>query len=186
MPLSIPLATVDSLTVTTLVDNVFDVFMPDQGPAQRLSPASDPRTRPVATMVGGLVPDQLIAEHGLSLLLTITRDGQSHQLLFDTGVVRMAWSPTWTVCRSIRRTSKPSCAVTATTTTPRTRRIDSPHGRHQLASFAASGLLKRRRVRISGREPREIPTTSRSALQGAGSKLSRSASRASCSTTACW
>src|SRR3981081_2510145 len=38
--LQIPLETVDSLTITTLVDNVFDVFMPDQGPAHRISPAA--------------------------------------------------------------------------------------------------------------------------------------------------
>ena len=86
MALSIPLEPVDSLTVTTLVDNVFDVFMPDQGPARRHVAGGDARTLPSATMVGGLVPDQLIAEHGLSLLLTVTRQGQSHNLLFDTGV----------------------------------------------------------------------------------------------------
>ena len=46
MPLSIPLAPVDSLTVTTLVDNVFDVFMPDQGPAHRLTSAAKRRPCP--------------------------------------------------------------------------------------------------------------------------------------------
>src|SRR5690349_25097490 len=83
---SVPLEPVDSLTVTTLVDNVFDVFMPDQGPARRLSPASSARTQPSATMVDGLAPDQPIAEHGLSLLLTVTRADRSHTFLFDTGV----------------------------------------------------------------------------------------------------
>jgi 7,8-dihydropterin-6-yl-methyl-4-(beta-D-ribofuranosyl)aminobenzene 5'-phosphate synthase len=38
--LRIPLEPVDSLTITTVVDNVFDIFMPDQAPARRASPAS--------------------------------------------------------------------------------------------------------------------------------------------------
>jgi hypothetical protein len=29
---------VDALTITTLVDNVFDVFMPDRAPAHRVGP----------------------------------------------------------------------------------------------------------------------------------------------------
>src|SRR5438874_13567099 len=87
LPLSIPLEPVDSLTVTTLVDNVFDTFMPDQGPAHRISPVSGPRrTLPSATMIDGLVPDQLIAEHGLSLMLTVVKGDRIHRLLFDTGV----------------------------------------------------------------------------------------------------
>src|SRR5713226_1023774 len=84
--LRIPLEPVDSLTITTLVDNVFDTFMPDQGPARRISPASKAGRLPSATMLDGTVPDQLIAEHGLSLLLTITKGGKSHHLLFDTVV----------------------------------------------------------------------------------------------------
>src|SRR5262249_35904851 len=61
--------------------------MPDQGPAHRISPATAPRsTLPSATMIDGLVPDQLIAEHGLSLLLTVTKGDRTHRFLFDTGV----------------------------------------------------------------------------------------------------
>ena len=33
--LQIPLQPVDSLQITTLVENTYDVFMPDQGPAHR-------------------------------------------------------------------------------------------------------------------------------------------------------
>src|ERR1051325_1418215 len=84
--LTIPLEPVDSLTVTALVDNVFDTFMPDQGPAHRLSPGSSRKTQPSATMVDGLAPDQVIAEHGLSLLISVTKGDQTHTLLFDTGV----------------------------------------------------------------------------------------------------
>ena len=61
-PLSIPLQPVDSLTITTLVDNVYDVFMPDQGPAHRSGPGSSMGRLPLATMANGFVPDQLVAE----------------------------------------------------------------------------------------------------------------------------
>src|SRR2546430_17042917 len=35
----VQLEAVDSMTITTVMDNVSDILMPDQGPAKRLSPA---------------------------------------------------------------------------------------------------------------------------------------------------
>jgi metal-dependent hydrolase (beta-lactamase superfamily II) len=80
----VALEPVDSLTITTLVDNLTDVFMPDQGVAHRSGPTAVPR-RTVSTLEGPS-PDQLIAEHGFSALITIHKNGQHHRLLFDTGV----------------------------------------------------------------------------------------------------
>src|SRR5260370_8247816 len=77
---------VDSVRLTTVMDNVFDVFMPDQGPAHRAglgAMASRPR-RPIRTMENGEVLEGLLAEHGFSMLVTVFKPGQSHQLLFDT------------------------------------------------------------------------------------------------------
>jgi 7,8-dihydropterin-6-yl-methyl-4-(beta-D-ribofuranosyl)aminobenzene 5'-phosphate synthase len=167
--LRIPLEPVDSLEITTLVDNVFDVFMPDQGPAHRVSPASSARTLPSATMVARTVPDQLIAEHGLSLLLTFSKNGRSHRLLFDTGV-----SPDGMIA-NMDRLQIDARDIEA---------IICSHG-HFDHTAGLDGLIRRvrqanlpvlihpdfwnrRRVRIPGQEPREIPTTSRSALEGAG------------------
>src|SRR6202035_17861 len=75
---------VDAVTVTTLMDNVTDIFMPDQGPARRPPVASRAR-RPVATMEGGDAPDPLLAEHGFSVLVTTVKNGAVHHLLFDAG-----------------------------------------------------------------------------------------------------
>jgi 7,8-dihydropterin-6-yl-methyl-4-(beta-D-ribofuranosyl)aminobenzene 5'-phosphate synthase len=169
MALSIPLEPVDSLSVTTLVDNVFDVFMPDQGPARRYVAGPDARTLPSATMVGGLVPDQLIAEHGLSLLLTVTRNGRSHQLLFDTGV-----SPDGMVANMDRLqidTRDLEAIVCSHGHYDHTAGLDGlvrRMGANNLPVLLHPDFWNRRRVRIAGREPRELPTTSRSALQGAG------------------
>src|SRR5215469_18880474 len=59
---------------------------PGTGPARRSGPGSTRGLLPAATMGDGFVPDQLVAEHGLSFLLTLTRAGRTHRLLFDCGV----------------------------------------------------------------------------------------------------
>lgn len=170
--LSIPLEPVDSLTVTTLVDNVFDVFMPDQGPAHRLSPAFPGKVQPTATMVDGNSPDQPIAEHGLSLLLTITKGEKRHTFLFDTGV-----TPNGMVDNMERLQVAPKSIET----------IVVSHG-HFDHTAGFDGLIRRlgtlnlpviihpdfwnrRRIQFSGGMTREIPTTSKSALQGAGFEI---------------
>ena len=82
--IEIDLEPVDSVVVTTLMDNVFDALMPDQGPARRVTLGSGPR-RPSPLMTDGLVPGTLIAEHGFSVLVTIAKGGAEHRFLFDTG-----------------------------------------------------------------------------------------------------
>src|SRR5258708_30783062 len=167
--LRIPLEPVDSLTVTTLVDNVFDVFMPNQGPAQRISPADTARRLPSATMVDGTVPEQLVAEHGLSLLLTITKSGKAHRLLFDTGV-----SPDGMVANmdrldiDARDVEAIVCSHGHFDHTAGLDGLIRRVGRLNLPVLIHPDFWNRRRVRIPGRDPIEIPTTSRSALQGAG------------------
>ena len=36
-------------------------------------------------MAGGQAPDPLIAEHGFSVLVTVTKGGREHRFLFDAG-----------------------------------------------------------------------------------------------------
>src|SRR5579859_4517715 len=170
--LRIPLEPVDSLTITTLVDNVFDTFMPDQGPAHCVAPASGVATLPSATMVGGMVPDQLIAEHGLSLLLTVTRAGKTHRLLFDTGV-----SPDGMIGNIDRLEINPrdiEAIVCSHGHFDHTAGLDGLIRRVRQANLPVlihPDFWNRRRVRIPGRDPLEIPTTSRSALRGAGFEI---------------
>src|ERR1700739_1175189 len=75
---------VDSVTVTTLMDNITDIFMPDQGPAHRPPPGTGGR-RPAAVMEGGLAPDALLAEHGFSVLVTVAKNGSPHHVPFRAG-----------------------------------------------------------------------------------------------------
>ncbi len=55
----IALDPVDSVVVTTLMDNVTDTFMPDQGPARRAAAGRGP-VRPSAVMEGERVPDAFV------------------------------------------------------------------------------------------------------------------------------
>ena len=82
--IEIDLEPVDSVVVLTLMDNATDNLMADQEPARRADPARSP-WRPLAMMAGGRVPDGLIAEHGFSVLVTVTKAGQEHRFLFDAG-----------------------------------------------------------------------------------------------------
>ena len=108
---------VDAVTVTTLMDNVTDIFMPDQGPAHR-GPIGVGGRQPAATMEGGDAPVALLAEHGFSILVTWTKDSTQHQVLFDAGTTPTGWSRTCAAWRSTPRASRPLSAATATSTTP--------------------------------------------------------------------
>jgi 7,8-dihydropterin-6-yl-methyl-4-(beta-D-ribofuranosyl)aminobenzene 5'-phosphate synthase len=70
---------VDTASVTVLVDNFIDALLPSSEVAQR------PR---VAYGMWEREREQLMAEHGLSLLLTIERDGRSASLIYDAGLGR--------------------------------------------------------------------------------------------------
>jgi 7,8-dihydropterin-6-yl-methyl-4-(beta-D-ribofuranosyl)aminobenzene 5'-phosphate synthase len=159
---------VDSVTVTTLMDNVTDVFMPDQGPAHRPPVVSEHR-RLVATMEEGSAPEQLLAEHGFSVLVTVTKQGRNHTILFDAGA-----SPDGVV-ENMRRLDVDPFDIEV---------IVCSHG-HFDHMTGLDGIIRRlgtvnmpvlihphfwrrRRVAIPGRDPVEIPTTSQRALVDAG------------------
>ncbi len=80
----IALHPVDSVSITTLVDNVYDGLLTD-----------DARTRRAPIQAASAQADQFLsgttvlgmrAEHGYSTLVTVTRGGQTWRLIFDTGL----------------------------------------------------------------------------------------------------
>ena len=166
----IKLDPVESVVVTTIMDNAVDVFMPDQGPAKRFSPGSI-RGEPVAagTMEHGHVPDALIAEHGFSALVTVTKAGREHRILFDAGT-----SPDGVV-ENMRRLDIDPSSIEAIVCShghfDHTTGLDGlirRLGRVSLPVLIHPHFWRRRRVAIPGRDPTEIPTTSRRALEDAG------------------
>lgn len=71
----VALQPVDAAEVTIVVDNVMDALLPGGETVKRAPMAWD-------TFEG----EQLIAEHGYSLLLTIRKEGRSESILYDTGL----------------------------------------------------------------------------------------------------
>jgi 7,8-dihydropterin-6-yl-methyl-4-(beta-D-ribofuranosyl)aminobenzene 5'-phosphate synthase len=164
----IALDPVDSVMVTTMMDNVTDIFMPDQGPARRAPPGRGP-ARPSAIMEGGQVPDALVAEHGFSVLVTVTKAGREHRFLFDAGT-----SPDG-VTENMRRLDIDPGSIEAIVCShghfDHTTGIDGlirAVGRANLPVLIHPHFWRRRRIVLPGREPMEIPTTSRRALAEAG------------------
>ena len=159
---------VDSVTVTTLMDNVTDIFMPDQGPAHRPPPGTGGR-RPAAVMEGGLVPDTLLAEHGFSVLVTVAKNDSRHQILFDAGT-----SPDGVIGNMDRLEIDPAgfeAIVCSHGHFDHTTGIDGlirAVGRANLPVLIHPDFWRRRRMVLPGRDPIELPTTSRQALTDAG------------------
>ena len=84
----ITLNPVDAVALTTLVDNSTDLLLADQGPVHRHGLLSATRASRLATNVldTGEAYDIPLAEHGFSMLVTVTRGGNDHHLLFDAGM----------------------------------------------------------------------------------------------------
>ncbi|MGI8614717.1 MAG: MBL fold metallo-hydrolase [Nocardioidaceae bacterium] len=169
---AIPLEPVDSLTITTLVDNLTDVFMPDQGPARRFSFTADTVPRHRVGTLDGEVIEQLRGEHGFSALLTIGKHGREHRVLFDTGV-----SPDGLVANMRLLEISPGdveVVVLSHGHFDHTTGLDGfvrAVGRANLPVIIHPHFWRRRRLRLPGREPFELPSTSRSALEGAGFEI---------------
>jgi 7,8-dihydropterin-6-yl-methyl-4-(beta-D-ribofuranosyl)aminobenzene 5'-phosphate synthase len=161
---------VDSVTVTTLMDNVTDAFMPDQGPAHRpLLPVFGGEHRPATTMAGGDVPDVPLAESGFSVLVEVVKNGDRHPILFDAGT-----SPDGVV-ENMRRLSVDPAGIESIVCShghfDHTTGLDGlvrRLGRGNLPVLIHPHFWRRRRLVIPGHEPQEIPTTSRRALVEAG------------------
>jgi len=160
---------VDALTVTTLMDNALDLFMPDQGVARRVSPFALPGVVPNPVMVNREVPDALVAEHGFSMLLTVTKDGHDHRLLFDAGTSPMG------VVENVRRLGiDPTeievivCSHGHFDHTAGLAGLLSVLGARNLPIVIHPHFFRERRVAVPGVNPWEMPTTSASALREAG------------------
>jgi len=69
------LRAVDRVEVLTVIDNYVDVLLTN----------TDVVTRPPLAKGGDIPSDALLAEHGLSLLVTVFEGEDSHKILFDTG-----------------------------------------------------------------------------------------------------
>jgi 7,8-dihydropterin-6-yl-methyl-4-(beta-D-ribofuranosyl)aminobenzene 5'-phosphate synthase len=169
----IPLAPVDSISITTLCDNVTDMLLVDQGPAKR-APLGGPKAPRVAvqTLEAGFGVDALHAEHGFSALVTVRSGEHVHRFLFDTGV-----TPDGMIENMRRLDLSPKdveVIVLSHGHFDHTAGLDGfirSVGRPNLPVLIHPEFWTRRRLNIPGRTPIVLPSTSRGALEGAGFEI---------------
>lgn len=168
---AIALEPVDAITVTTLVDNVTDSLLADEGPAKRHSMAVSPRM-PAPLLAGGDTDDALRAEHGFSALVTIAKGDRETRVLFDAGR-----TPDGLVENMRRLELSPGDIDIIVLSHGHWDHVTGMDGLvGQLGSANMPVLIHpefwtRRRLAFPGRDPVELPTTSKSALQGAGFEI---------------
>ena len=162
--LTIPLEPVGAVTITTLVDNVTDLLAMDAGPARR--PFIGDAVRGSSPLFeGGWLYEGLIAEHGFSVLVTVERGGTAHRILFDAGL-----SPDALVTNMRRLGLDPGdveIIVLSHGHSDHTTGLDGfirAVGRASVPVLIHPDFWNRRRLVIPGRDPVELPTTSRQAL----------------------
>ena len=77
--LPVSLKQADRVEILTLIDNYIDLLLP----------ATDIVTRPPLAKEGKILADTLLAEHGLSLLITVYQGETKHTILLDTGYTKV-------------------------------------------------------------------------------------------------
>ncbi len=163
----IALEPVDEVLVTTLVDNVFDALLTGD---DRVGRASFGVARAAAPQFdGGSTAVGLVAEHGFSALVTVRRGDTTTTLLFDTGL-----SPTAMVTNADRLgvdLSEIQGVVLSHGHFDHAGGLAGLAGRRgarSLPMVVHPHIWTRRRLAVPGREPEELPTLSKRALEGEG------------------
>ena len=170
---AIPLQPVDSVSITCLIDNVADMLLQNQGPAKRpaLGDPAAPRV-PAAYLESGETADAPLAEHGFSALINVEKSGREHRVLFDAGLTPDG------LAENMRRLGIDAKEIEPIVLShghfDHTTGIDGfvrAVGRANLPVMIHPEFWSRRRIAIPGRDPFELPSTSKSALQGAGFEI---------------
>ena len=170
---TIPLEPIDSVTITMLMDNSSDMLLQSQGPANRPSLSGDSARVATRFLEIGEVRNSLIAEHGFSAHVAVTKGEYAHRILFDAGV-----SPNGVVENMRRLELSPKNIETMV--------MSHGHFDHTVGLDGLTNALggtvnlpvmihpefwSRRRIAIPGRSPSELPATSKPALVGAGFEI---------------
>lgn len=170
--MQIPVEPVDGVSITTVMDNSSDMLLQDQGPARRGTTGPNVPRLPARFIEGGEAADALLAEHGFSALLSIAQGGQEHRVLFDAGMTPKG------AAENLRRLELSLQDVTAIVLSHG--HFDHTTGMHGIVEEMGIGNLpvyihpqfwSQRRIAIPGRESRDLPTASKSALTGAGFEI---------------
>lgn len=164
---------VDAISITILVDNTSDLLVANQGPAKRLGSSGPPPLLAAPFIDGGIAFDAPLAEHGFSALVTVSRDGRDHRILFDAGV-----TPDGLVENMRRMSLSPKDIETIVLSHGHFDHVMGLHGlvralggRANLPVLIHPEFWNRRRALIPGREPLPLFPASKAALLGAGFEI---------------
>jgi 7,8-dihydropterin-6-yl-methyl-4-(beta-D-ribofuranosyl)aminobenzene 5'-phosphate synthase len=155
------------------VDNLTDPLLVDQDHVARLNwpralTGAVPR-RAARTIPDDGVPDALIAEPGFSALVRVEKGGRERTILFDTGV-----SPHGMVENMRRLGLDPRDIEVLVLSHGHWDHVTGVEGlaralgRTGMPVTIHPEFWSRRRIRFPGLDPAELPSTSRSALEGLG------------------
>ena len=162
----------DRVEIVNVIDNVFDLLLTSTDVAQRLGPDTPEGLRmPVVgapLLESGACMDPPVAEHGLSLLISVTSGDTRRTVLFDTG------SSVGALAHNLRALTVDPSAIEAIV-------LSHGHFDHTMGLNGLAGTLQplpplvvhpdvwlRRRVAIPGREPWELPAMSEEKIRAAG------------------
>jgi 7,8-dihydropterin-6-yl-methyl-4-(beta-D-ribofuranosyl)aminobenzene 5'-phosphate synthase len=163
----IHLEPVDAVEITTLVDNLFDALLLSDERTRRPELATG--STPAAQFEGGRTAVGLLAEHGFSALVTVHRGNTATRLLFDTGL-----SPDTMVVNADRLEADLADIQGVVLSHGH---FDHAGGLAGLAGRLGSRSMPmvvhplvwtRRRLAVPGRDPVELPTLSKRALNAEG------------------
>jgi 7,8-dihydropterin-6-yl-methyl-4-(beta-D-ribofuranosyl)aminobenzene 5'-phosphate synthase len=163
----IALEPVDEIVITTLVDNVYDALLTGDERTTR-APFSTGRAR-APQFESGSTTVGLMAEHGFSALVSVRRGDVTTTLLFDTGL-----SPDAMVTNADRLGIDLSQIQAVVLSHGHFDHagglagLAGKRGTRSLPMVVHPLIWTRRRLAVPGREPDELPTLSKKALEGEG------------------
>jgi 7,8-dihydropterin-6-yl-methyl-4-(beta-D-ribofuranosyl)aminobenzene 5'-phosphate synthase len=163
----IALEPVDEIVITTLVDNVYDALLTGDERTTRALFAADlpraPQFEAASTTVG------LMAEHGFSALVSVRRGTSTTTLLFDTGLSpdAMVTNAAW-LGADLSRIQAVVLSDGHFDHGGGLAGLAGRQGTRSLPMVVHPMIWTRRRLAVPGREPDELPTLSKRALEGEG------------------
>jgi 7,8-dihydropterin-6-yl-methyl-4-(beta-D-ribofuranosyl)aminobenzene 5'-phosphate synthase len=163
----IALEPVDEIVITTLVDNVFDGLLEGDERTTRAPLGAGLAEAP--QFETGLTAVGLLAEHGFSALVSVRRGATTTTLLFDTGI-----SPDAMVTNAGRLGADLSGIQAVILShghfdhTGGLAGLARTRGTRSLPMVLHPNVWTRRRLAVPGRDPMELPTLSKRALESEG------------------